>query len=264
MVSPTVVRVAARDGRHLALHILGDEPRILLVHGATATASTWKRLMPELAAVGKSSAAIDLRGHGHSSGAEELQKFVIDDYVEDVVHALNAFPSIETLVGHSMGGLVSQLAASQSNLSSLVLVASSPVNGMRKDGVRMACKHPWTFLRAGLTNSFRSLYRSRRVTRSLLFHQKSDDQLVTDFMNECQEESWRAGNQMKTYLPNPSLVKCTVRIIAGSDDFMVCRKSSSDTANAYGTELKVLEGCGHMVPYEADQKTLASLIVNDA
>lgn len=219
--------------------------------------------MPALGASGHSSAAIDLRGHGQSAGKAELQNVGIDEYVQDVVHVLQAFPTIETLVGHSMGGLVSQLAASRSAPSSLVLIASSPVNGMREDGLRMARKHPWTFLRAGLTKSFRTLYKSRRVTRSLLFHPSSDDQLVTSFLNDCQEESWRAGNQMNTFLPTPSLVKSTVRVIAGSDDFMVCRKSSIETAKAYGTELTVLERCGHMVPYEANQKALANLIIND-
>ena len=47
-----------------------------------------------------------------------------------------------TLVGHSMGGLLCQLAASKASLRHLILMAPSPVRGMREDGMRMARRHP--------------------------------------------------------------------------------------------------------------------------
>jgi len=51
-----------------------------------------------------SSAALSLRGHGRSAGIEHLQEWRIENYVDDVVHAVQQLRMLLTLVGHSMGG----------------------------------------------------------------------------------------------------------------------------------------------------------------
>jgi pimeloyl-ACP methyl ester carboxylesterase len=135
-ISTTVVERSGLPS--IAVHSLGQDPTMLLVHGATATAASWFQAMPALAAIGAAPAAIDLRGHGQSQGFDELQSFRIRDYVTDVLDVLARWPSIRILAGHSMGGLISQLAAVQADLDKLVLVASSPVGGMYRDGIRMA------------------------------------------------------------------------------------------------------------------------------
>jgi pimeloyl-ACP methyl ester carboxylesterase len=257
--------VRRQGAPQVAVHLSGQTPSFLLVHGATATASTWATVMPALTSLGVQSAAIDLRGHGRSEGAAELHKASIHDYVSDVLAVLKSMPSIRVIAGHSMGGLICQFVAAQFEVERMILVASSPVDGMRRNGMRMAIRHPWTFLRVGATRSFRNLYQSERVTQSLLFHPSSPRTLVRRFMAECQEESWVAGNQMNTLLPDPRRVRCPASVIAGSDDFMVDRHSSRATADAYSTQLTVVEKCGHMVPYEADPLELAQLMLqNDA
>ena len=242
---------------------MGQDPRVLLVHGATASAKCWNDVMRSMAAREVASAAVDLRGHAHSDGHEELQQFAIEHYVQDVIAVLNALPTLRTLVGHSMGGLVSQIAAAQVRLRKLVLVGSSPVHGMRGDGARMAIKHPWTFLCAGARRSVRSLYSSSRVTRSLLFHPEAPDSLVNRFMDECQEESWLAASQMNTLLPDPTKVLCRVHVIAASHDNMVSARSSLQTASTYRTKLQEIRRSGHMIPLEAADE-LARALCDDA
>jgi len=262
-ISTTLI---ARSGRPtIAVHILGQEPTMLLVHGATATAASWFQAMPAVAGMEVTPAAIDLSGHGQSQGFKELQSFRIRDYVSDVLDVLARWPSIRILAGHSMGGLIGQLVAAQVDLDKLVLVASSPVGGMRGDGLRMARTHPWTFVAAGIRHSFKRLYKSPRVTRSLLFHPDSSEEMVVQFMGECQEESWIAGNEMNTLMPVPHDVRCPVTVIAGQSDFMVGQASSERTALAYSTKPLVLAGCAHMVPIEAKPEVFArAMVLNDA
>lgn len=260
-ISTTLI---ARTGQpSIAVHILGQDPTMLLVHGATATADSWFQAMPALAGMGVTPAAIDLRGHGQSQGFEELQSFKIRDYVSDVLDVLARWPSIRILAGHSMGGLIGQLVAAQVELDKLILVASSPVGGMREDGMRMARRHPWTFVAASFRHSFKRLYQSPRVTRSLLFHPDTSEEMVEQFMGECQEESWLAGNEMNTLLPVPEDVRCPVTVIAGESDFMVGRASSERTALAYSTKPLVLTGCAHMVPIEANREVFARAMILD-
>ena len=138
----------------LRLLTTGNPSRVLFVHGANCRADVWRPLMGALAEIGIESAAVDLRGHGLSEGHEDLQKWSIGDYVDDVSRTLEELPQPVVLVGHSMGGLVVQRAALKKKLAGLVLLASSPVNGMQYDGFRMFIRYPLTFLQAMRRRSF--------------------------------------------------------------------------------------------------------------
>ncbi len=250
------------DGQpRLSVGLTGDNPRVLLVHGATCTAASWASTLVALAELGNQAAALDLRGHGFSDGREDLQRWRIEDYVSDVIAVLRRWETLRIVVGHSMGGLVAQLVAATMPLDRLVLVASSPTEGMRRNGFRMARAHGWTFAVAALLRSFRRLYKSPEVARSLLFHQNTRLEVVERFVAIAQEESWIAGNQMNTLLPEPRSIACPVAVIAGESDFMVDRRASERTARDYSTSLRILADCGHMVPWEADPAELARAIV---
>lgn len=123
--------------------------------------------MIALAELGTHAAALDLRGHGLSEGREQLQSWRIDDYVSDVLAVLCRWETLRILVGHSMGGLIAQLAAMETQLDRLVLVASSPSKGMLRDGFRMSIAHPWTFTVAYTRRSFDTWHVRARWTQRL-------------------------------------------------------------------------------------------------
>src|SRR5215469_8396460 len=184
----------------------GHAPSVLFVHGACCQAIVWEPLMLALLDLGIASAAVSLRGHGGSKGAECLRQYGIEHYVHDVLQTLPGLVQPVTLVGHSMGGLVCQLAATQATLRRLILIAPSPVNGMRENGMRMVRRHPYTFLAAFSRRSFLRLYRDPRVRRSLLYHVGTPEAVIA--ANTLVEESWQAGNQMNTVLPHIARVRC--------------------------------------------------------
>lgn len=259
-----LAHVSCQGRPRLAVHLTSDSPRVLLVHGATCNAATWASTLVALADSGIHAAALDLRGHGFSDGKEHLQRWRIEDYVSDVIAVLRTWETLRVVVGHSMGGLVAQLAAVAVPLDRVVLVASSPTEGMRRNGFRMARTHPWTFAVATLLRSFRRLYKSPEVARSLLFHRNTRKEVVDHFVALDQEESWIAGNQMNTLLPEPRKVTCPVTVIAGECDFMVDRRASEATARDYSTSLLIFADCAHMVPCEANSAELARAIVGHA
>lgn len=261
-IADYVTHVSAHGQPRLAVRVNSDRPRVLLVHGANCTAAVWASVLPALAESGAPAAALDLRGHGLSEGKEHLQRWRIENYVSDVMAVLGRWETLRILVGHSMGGLIAQFAAAQAQLDKLVLIASSPTEGMLRNGLRMARAHPWTFAVATLRRSYRRLYESRRVARSLLFHPDTSEEVVDRFVGNVQEESWIAGNQLTTLLPDPRRVACPVTVIAGDRDFMVDRRSSERTARDYRTPLLTLADCAHMVPCEANPRELARAIVS--
>lgn len=75
-----------------------------LVHGGAHGAWCWERLVPELAAAGHRSVAMDLPCEDETAGAAE--------YADVVVQALDDVDTPIVLVAHSLGGLTAPLVAS--------------------------------------------------------------------------------------------------------------------------------------------------------
>ena len=248
----------------LSCLLYGEKPRFLFVHGSCSSVATWVPVMEAMAALGESCIAVDLRGHGKSAGKENLQSYGIHDYVDDVASVLKEYPSIRTLVGHSMGGLICQFVASRVRIGHLILVASSPVGGMLKDGLRMFARHPATLMAVCCSRSFARLYRVPAVARSLLFHPHTAKSVVEASLANQQEESWLGGNQMIWLLPKPDRITCPVSVLGGSNDAMVSPASVSATARAYGVAPIFVERTAHMVPLEAEPRAFSKLLIRCA
>ena len=255
--------VLPRDGDDASIEVLstGSAPAFLFLHGACCQARVWEPLMLALAARGVDSAALSYRGHGGSGSKGALQAFRIMDYTRDTDRVLDGMAAPPILVGHSMGGLVAQLVAEERAVRGLALLASSPVGGMHRDGLRMLLRQPRAFLRAMRRQSFRALYEDERATRWLLFGPDAPDALVRRFMAEAVEESWLAGSEMNKWLPAPDRVRCPVLVVGGEDDNMVCPDSVRRTAAAYRVAPVMLPRRGHMLPIECDATALADLLM---
>ncbi len=98
----------------------GGGRRILLLHGITANAAGWWRVGPDLAERGWEATAVDLRGHGASPKADS---YLFADQVADVLALGTGWDAV---LGHSMGGTIAVLAASQQPGWSAGLVLQDP------------------------------------------------------------------------------------------------------------------------------------------
>lgn len=254
--------VLPREGEDASIEVLatGPAPAFLFLHGACCEARLWEPLMLALAARGVDSAALSFRGHGGSGSKGALQAFRIMDYTRDTCRVLDGMAS-PILVGHSMGGLVAQLVAEDRAVPGLVLLASSPVGGMHRDGARMLLRQPRAFLRAMRRQSLRALYEDEQATRWLLFGPDAPDDLVRRFMAQAVEESWLAGSEMNKWLPAPERVRSPVLVVGGEADNMVCPASVRRTAAAYNVAPVMLPRRGHMLPVECDATALADLLL---
>jgi pimeloyl-ACP methyl ester carboxylesterase len=117
--------------RGIVLHYLEwgspHDPPLLLIHGGSAHAHWWDHVAGDLAHDYRV-IALDLRGHGESGWAAP-PSYEIDDYVEDiaaVVTHLQLAPF--TLIGHSLGGLISLSYATRYSamLTGLIVIDMGP------------------------------------------------------------------------------------------------------------------------------------------
>ncbi len=103
-----------------AVSLDGDEPLVVLVHGAGMNRTVWSHQTRFLAHHGYRAAAIDLPGHGSSDGPALTSIEAMANWLARLVERLGGPPH---LVGHSMGALVVlETAASRPDLALSVVV----------------------------------------------------------------------------------------------------------------------------------------------
>jgi pimeloyl-ACP methyl ester carboxylesterase len=87
----------------------GEGFPIVFVHGYTGNSRNWALTIPALRENFRM-ISVDLRGHGLSARPESEDEYALEVMASDVYELLRALEVAEcVLVGHSMGGMVSQL-----------------------------------------------------------------------------------------------------------------------------------------------------------
>lgn len=97
---------------------LGDKETILLVHGWESNAFRWKNLIETLKFQGFNVVAIDAPAHGKSGGAS----FNVIDYSE-CIHLVAKKFKVQTVIGHSVGGMATILFQHKYKLPELKRIA---------------------------------------------------------------------------------------------------------------------------------------------
>ncbi|WP_127357114.1 alpha/beta fold hydrolase [Actinacidiphila soli] len=115
-----------RGGILLAADVWGEasSPPLVLLHGGGQTRHAWDRTGPRLATLGWRVIAPDLRGHGTSEWSADGD-YDLDLFAEDVRALVAELGDRPMLVGASLGGLSSLLAAGEAPraaIRALVLV----------------------------------------------------------------------------------------------------------------------------------------------
>lgn len=101
-----------------------------MVHGAFAGGWSFEHFRQPFEAQGHRVIAPDLQGHGLTDSAARVVGVSMTDYAQQIAALCAAEPEPPVLVGHSLGGLVAQLAARKVELQALVLLAPSPPWGV--------------------------------------------------------------------------------------------------------------------------------------
>jgi pimeloyl-ACP methyl ester carboxylesterase len=103
---------------------------IVMVHGAFCGGWAFEQFRTPFEAAGFNVLAPDLRGHGADEPGNRVSGVSMSDYASDIAALCAAQAEPPVLLGHSMGGLVAQLAARKARVRALVLLAPSPPWGV--------------------------------------------------------------------------------------------------------------------------------------
>jgi pimeloyl-ACP methyl ester carboxylesterase len=123
-------RLQVGDGLSLAIETRGPAgaPAVLFAHGFGQSRHAWTRAAEALAERGWRTVAFDARGHGDSDRVSD-GRYVLEQFVGDLLAVARSLESPPVLVGASMGGLLSLVAAGEIRpdpFRALVLVDITP------------------------------------------------------------------------------------------------------------------------------------------
>lgn len=116
------------NGLRLNLESVGVGRPLLLLHGFTGSAATWRPHLPRFARY-RRTIAVDVIGHGRSAAPPDGERYRMERCVEDLLLLLDTLDVARfDLLGYSMGGRVAlRLAvAAPERVAALILESASP------------------------------------------------------------------------------------------------------------------------------------------
>jgi len=235
---------------------------IVMVHGAFCGGWAFERFRTPFEAAGFQVIAPDLRGHGADEPAEAVIGVSMADYAADIARLCAALPEPPVLLGHSMGGLVAQLAARKTNLTALVLLAPSPPWGVGATSLEEAATAfgvqmlgPFS---SGALQPDRSLMRAYSLDRvpkaereaAVARLRPESAQAVRETLN------WWLDPFMTTSL-GPGAPAAPALVISGEGDVVHSPGTARAVADRLGATFKTMPGMSHWLVGEPGWEAVA-------
>lgn len=218
---------------------------ITLIHGSTYSHRLWINQVPALSKLSEV-IAVDLPGHGASDQLVAGQVTSIKlfaDHIHSLLSALSRPHAI--LVGHSMGGAVSMRCTLDhpDKAKALVLVGTGAKLGVNPAIMEGLSKYYEQAIKTGIAAwAFAAGTDKHIVEEGIREMLKCKQQVAIADFKACNEFDIR---DIVSRIEVPTL------IIVGSEDKLTPVKWSEYLHNNIkGSELKVIEGAGHMVMLE--------------
>jgi pimeloyl-ACP methyl ester carboxylesterase len=233
-----------------------------MVHGAFCAGWAFDRFRAPFEAAGHTVCAIDLPGHGAAQNRGAVTGLSMRDYAKAVRTAMEAQAAPPILIGHSLGGLVVQLAAARSRVAGLILLApSSPwgISGSTAEeaisAVSLYALGPYWAL---------AVDPDYPAAKRYLFDQLPRPERRETFARlgpESGRALWETLNwwldPFATTLVPTSAIRAPVLAIAGGRDAIHPTATVSSTARRLGGETQVFPAMSHWLVGEPGWEAVA-------
>ena len=251
------------------LELITDKPLssprptpLLFVHGAWHGAWCWaEHFLPYFSAKGYECYALNLRGHGRSSIKGSVRFARIADYVADVEEVAARMPAPPVLVGHSMGGFITQKYLERHQAPAGVLLASPPPGGLLRAALRNARHDFRSFLQVNLQMDLYRAVDTPVKTRQVLFSPDMPDDQVQEYFRKLGNDSYLAYLDMVLFsLPDPKRIQTPMLVLGAADDHNFSPAEVEATARAYHAPYELFPNMAHDMMLEKGWESVASRI----
>lgn len=222
---------------------------ILFVHGAFVDSTCWEyAFVPFFLGQGYDCFAVDLSGHGASEGRERLHEFGIDDYADDVAHALKIIGRPAIVVGHSMGSLVLQRYLERGDAQAAVFLAPVPATGTAGSAMQLALRHPSFFHSLEQAVQGKVSDEVTDLMARIYFSPGATGSEIQRFLPMVGPESDRAVAEMALLHARPPRRRrrLPALVVGGAEDAVFPASMLFFTALPWQADIYRVPGAGHM------------------
>lgn len=237
----------------LASHIVGDGPRVVLLHGIPGSAAIWHAVVADLGA-DYQTIVPDLLGFGSSPRPTRADDLAAPSQARALAATLDGIGGPAVLVGHDFGGPVAlTLAARRPELvAGVVLVASNtfgdtpipfPLSTLTWPGLGGAAER---LLLSGPSLSV--MVRRGGVRRPAAYlgdrgQRRAIRLIFADALRNLEERYAPVERSLRS-------LQVPVAVLWGDEDPFFGVAQAHRTAEAAGVEARILAGAGHFLPKE--------------
>ncbi|WP_193222332.1 alpha/beta fold hydrolase [Alkalilimnicola sp. S0819] len=233
-------------------HAPGDGQKLLFVHGASAGSWNWETFLHHFAGLGYDCYAMNLRGHPPNPELDNLGALSLNDYAADVRGVIAELGGEPVLIGHSMGGAIAQMVATDTPLKALVMASSAPVAGVKFQNPPF---NIWFLLH--IFKSLPAMIRKKplkpgfKVSKSAVLNRVEAERQRAVF-DKMVPESAVAGVEVLKGEVSADLTGSSIPrlVISGTDDHTSVIAMEREIAQQQGADLIELQGHGHMFMLE--------------
>jgi len=235
-----------------------------MVHGAFCAGWVFEDFRKPFERAGHGVIAPDLPGHEPNARPASVAGLSMRDYAKAVARLCADQASPPILIGHSLGGLVAQLAATATPVEALILLAPSAPWGV-----------PGATMEEGITAMslyalgpfwFQAIGPDYPAARRYLFNRLAKVERRAAFKRMTPESGlalWETLNwwldPQATTLVRAGAIKAPVLALVGADDAIHPPATVRSTASRLGGETRVLPGMGHWLMGEPGWETVAEV-----
>jgi pimeloyl-ACP methyl ester carboxylesterase len=221
-----------------------------LAHGAWCFAEHW---LDAAAVRGYPAYAVSLRGHGGSGGSRRLGRTTLRDYVHDELQTFVELHEPPVILGHSMGGLVTQQVLERYPARAGVLLAPVPVDGLLGQLLRRLPSDPVNVVGA-------TAGRTLRLSAEDLF-EGLDAATAEAYVDRLGRESSVAQWQLLVRRPLGP-VRAPVLVVGTPEDRLIPVAAVEATAERFGTTPVWFPGVGHDVMLDRGQERVLDTVLD--
>lgn len=247
----TIIRISANQKYKTPL---------LFVHGMWHGAWCWDEyFLPFFADAGYHVTALSLRGHAGSEG--KIQGSGIMDYVSDVEQIARTLPTPPVLIGHSMGGFITQKYLERNLAPAGVLLGSNPPHGLWHPTWLVFKRSPITLLKVLTQFRLMPLVESPEITKWAFFSKDFPEEQFKKYYAKMNDESFRMFIELLGFkLANPKKVKTSLLVLGAENDTVIPPVDVRKTAKAYNTTAEIFPNMAHDMMLEKGWQTVAERI----
>ena len=235
---------------------------LLFVHGMWHGAWCWdENFLPFFAEHGYQSTALSLRGHSGSEG--KIRGNTIANYVSDVEQIAKSFDTAPVVIGHSMGGFLTQKYLETHEAPAAVLLASNPHYGLWPTFFRMAVQRPLILTKVMGQLRLYPVVETPEAARWALFSKDMPKKQMLKYYKKLNDESFRMFiDLLGLNLAHPKRIKSPLLVLGAENDNAITPDQVHATAKAYNVKAEIFPNMAHDMMIEADWRSVAERILS--